>query len=452
MRTALVGLIPERSSLEPAKSSRRPMIVPARVLIATGVLVLSGLLLFSVLSMVAGGDKKGTTTLLEQAKQEELLANQPNTPDAERRQHLQSALLKAKEARAANPQSNEAQLLVGAIQGKIDKSEGITRLTQLKQLFDLTSADKNGTTSTSGGDKQAQAATIPGSQPITGTIASKQIVVQGNDAFVLDDSAQKIYRCKIAAQNCTVALSSGETVGGQKVGKLTNLTSRVTNVVALDETRVAYIFDPDSNAWQSQPLGDASKLQVPKDIATYDGNLYLLGARQNQVSKYASGAYGEVPDEWIKDPASLAQVKEPVAMAIDGVIYVVLKDGKILAMQGGKVVRAISPKDTGSGAAPSDIFTGTDTRDLYLLRSSEGSISRITKDGQTLSILKAPIANEELATVDGMTVDEARGKAYLVSGTRVYEAQLAGAGSTTPQTDAAKGTESKPDARPTAEP
>ncbi len=293
---------------------------------------------------------------------------------------------------------------------------------------------------------------MSGSIPVTSSVASKDIVVQGNDAFILDSASQKIYRCKIAAQTCAVALISGESISGQKVGKLLNLTSRVTNVVALDDARVAYIFDPDTNAWQSQPVGDASKLQQPKDIATYDGNLYLLDAKPSQVLKYASGKYGEAPDDWIKDPASVTQLKEPVAMAIDGVIYVVLRDGKILTMQGGKVVRTIIPKDTGSGASPTDFFTGTDTRDLYLLRASEGSISRISKDGQTLSIFKVPAANEELATLDGMTVDEGRSKLYLIAGSKVYEAQLPGPGAPPAPIDSPPGAGSKPTVRPTAEP
>ena len=454
LKTALVGLIPDRtpsSSGKVATGKGRPVIVPARLLIACGVLILSGLLLFSVFSMAAGGDKKTTSNLLEQAKQEDLLANQPNLSEVERKQRLSAALSKAKEARSASPQSNEAQLLVTTIQTKIDKSEGVTRLSQIKPLFNLASTGANAA-ATPGTTAKAPVVQPSGSLPITGTASLKEIVVQGNDAFILDSASQKIYRCKIAAQNCAVVLSAGDSVAGQKVGKLSTLTSRITNVVALDDARVTYVFDPDSNAWQSQPLGDAAKLQQPKDIATYDGNLYLLDAKPGQVSKYASGAYGEVPADWLTDPTGVAQMKDPVSIAIDGVIYVALKDGKILTMQGGKVARTISPRDTGSGALPTDLFTGTDTKDLYLLRASEGSISKISKEGQTLAILKAPLANEELATIDGMTVDEARGKLYLIAGTKVYEGQLPVPGTASAPAEDGNGKEQKPTVRPTAEP
>ncbi|MEO6456887.1 MAG: hypothetical protein ABIO92_01225, partial [Chloroflexia bacterium] len=340
LATAVKNLAPERTTSADT-TTRRPTIIPARILIAGGVLILSALLIFSILSVTSGGNEKATTNLLEQAKQAELLANQPNTAPIERKQHLAIALDKAKEARAANPKSNEAQLLVTKILAEIDKTEGVTRLSQLKQVFDLATIGKAVAASTPAGVAAPALAQVSGSIQVTNSVAPKNIVVQGNDAFILDSAAQKIYRCKLAAQNCAVALTSGESVGGQKVGKLTNLTSRVTNVVALDDARVAYIFDPDTNAWQSQPMGDANKLEQPKDIATYDGNFYLLDAKPGQVSKYSSGRYAEAPDDWIKDPASVAQLKEPLAMAIDGVIYVVLRDGKILAMQAGKVVRTI---------------------------------------------------------------------------------------------------------------
>jgi hypothetical protein len=220
---------------------------------------------------------------------------------------------------------------------------------------------------------------------------------------------------------------------------------RVSSLVALDDRLVAYSFDADTSAWQAQPLGDAASLQTPMDVATYDGNLYLLGAKPGQVSKYASGAYGAAPTDWIQDPASMEQMKEPVALGVDGLIYVLLSDGNVLAMQGGKVVKSISP--TGNSPSPAtDLLTGTDLSDIYLLRA-DGTITRVTKEGQTVATLK-PEASPESSALTGLEVDEGRAKVYLLRGQYVYEAILPGRVAL-PPTD---GEAQQPAVRPTVEP
>lgn len=450
------NMLPERQLFKPKrvlntwKGSTGGRTVPVRVLTAVALLVVLGLLAWSVLRVMGNNKQTVVNTLLQQAKQEDLLANQPATSDSDRSKALLSALLHAKQAVASDPQSGEAKLLVGKVQSELDKVQGITRLTGVNALFDLSQMGITPSISQTG--KPAVAA------PATGVTQSSNIVVMSNDAYVLDRSKGKIYRCNISAKSCRPALSAGDTAAGQKVGQPVAMTVRVGNLVAVDDKLSVYTYSPDTSAWQAEQLGSADKLQKPLDVATYDGNLYLLEGTSGHISKYAAGKYGSAPDDWIKEPASADQVKNPVSMAIDGSIYVLLSDGKILVMQGGKVARTITPKASASDAAPSDVFTSTDTRDLYVLRATDGAITRISKEGQTLGTFKAPTSDEKLATLSGMTVDEGRGKLYLVSGQKVYEANLPGQ-NTQPTTDAppaspqqAAGVSQQPTVRPTAEP
>jgi hypothetical protein len=145
-------------------------------------------------------------------------------------------------------------------------------------------------------------------------------------------------------------------------------------------------------------------------------------------------------------------MKAPVAMAIDGEIYVALADGKILTMQGGKLDKIITPKAVPNQTAPTRLFTNTDVKDIYLLRAEDGTITRISKEGQTIATLKAP-PGMDLDKLSGMTVDEAKGKYYLVQGHKVYEATTAPA-SSTPKTNSAPSdnTAPAPSLRPTVVP
>lgn len=394
----------------------RGVAVPYRVLIVAGVVVLGGLLAFSVLRGASNPRQSEAATLIVQAKQDETLGNQPSTSKEERLAHLQSALAAGQKALTDDPASVEAPAIIGQVQSDIDTLQGITRV-EPNLLFDTSGADK-----AQAGESDGVAAA-----PVTTTGQLSGMVIQGNDAYLLDKERGKVFRCKIASRECTVVLQSGDTAGGQKVGKLAAFTSRVGNPVVLDSNMVAYVYATDTSTWQAQPLGGAEGLSNPKDFATYDGNLYLLSAKPGQISKYSAGHYGEGPEDWIKDGASSDQVKDALAFAIDGAIYTLLPNGKIVVMQGGKATSTLSPQLPEGSGPPAGLLTSADLQGIYLWYGTPATVVRLSKEGQLISTLKP--AKESPASISGITVDEGRGKIYLLQGSNVYEAGLISKGS-----------------------
>jgi hypothetical protein len=295
------------------------------------------------------------------------------------------------------------------LQTDLDKLDGITRLTGVKMLFQLDGSSEAGSEA---------GATDAAAAPISGTLPVQDVVVQSNDLYVLDRTANRVYRCQVSTRACTAALSGGDAAGGETVGVIQHIALRVGAPVVVDDRMVSYALDPANGAWQAEPLGDAGSLQKPKDIGTYDGNLYLLDAKPGQISKYQSGQYGSPPVDWVQAEAS--PLSNPVAMAIDGAIYVLLADGKIVVMQAGQATQTITPSVPGATSGATDLFTSTDVRDLYLFHAGDGLVTRLSKEGKTLGSFKAP-AGMDLERLSGFSVDEARGKAYLVQGRTVYE-------------------------------
>lgn len=411
-RTTAQNMVPERTFRvpKPAAAGGGSVGVSVRMLTAVALVLVVGILTWSVFKAVDDNKQVQVNTLLEQAKQEELLANQPGTNDSARVELLQSALKHAKEAVVAQPGSQEAKAFVDKVQGELDKAQGVTRLS-LTVLFQFgpaaTASDDTQTASTSGGQ----------------TAQSAEIVVAGNEAFVLDRESATVYKCNMSAKECTKALGSGELAGGQSAGKPVAITMRQGNILVLDDKLSVYVYSTESGGWSAEQIGDASTLATPKDIATYEGNLYLLDSKPGQISKYFSGKYGEPPADWVTDPATVEQLANPVAVTIDGSIYVLLADGKIVTMQGGKSTGSITPKPGPSTAPATDIFTSPETRDLYLLRSADGAVSRLSKEGQTVATFLGPAGDNPIA-FSGLTVDEANDQLYLVSGNRVFLAQM----------------------------
>ncbi len=432
------------------------MTVSVRLLTAVALVLVLGILAWSVFKAAGDGRQVQVNALLEQAKQEELLANQPGTDDTKKLELLQSALGHARQAVAAQPTSEEARSFVNKVQSQLDEAQGITRLS-LTLLFQLGQGDGVGAVDEVAGDMH------PGAPAQASTATPAEIVVAGNEAFVLDTANSSVYRCNISARTCARALSPGDVAGGQSAGKPVAITTRQGSVLVLDDKLSVYAYSTETGGWSAEQLGEAGKLGLPRDMATYDGNLYLLGSKPGQVSKYFAGKYGAPPDDWVKDPGTVEQLANPVAFAIDGSIYVLLADGKIVAMQGGKAMASLTPKPGLSAAPATDLFTSPETRDLYVLRSADGAVSRLSKDGQTLATFMGPA--ETTVPFNGLTVDEANGQMYLVSGNRVYLAVIGGEASqsarTSPGTEGAQSAGSdapanagsdQPNARPTAEP
>lgn len=429
-RATAQNMVPERSFKlpRPSLAGGGNMTVSVRLLTAVALVLVLGILALSVYRAAGDNQQVQVNALLEQAKQEELLANQPGTNDTQRIELLQSALEHARQAVVAQPGSQEAKLFVDKVQLQLDEARGITRLS-LTLLFQLGQAGPAGEVAA---DMQA------GSSSDASTARPADIVVAGNEAFVLDRASAAVYKCNISAKACVKGLSMGDVAGGQSAGQPVAITMRQGSVLVLDDKLSVYAYSTETGGWSAEQLGDAGKLGLPRDIATYEGNLYLLASKQGQVSKYFAAKYGAPPDDWVKDPATVEQLANPVAMAIDGSIYVLLADGKIVAMQGGKATGTITPKPGPSTAPATDLFTSPETRDLYVLRSADGAVDRLSKDGQTLATFMGPATDTPIA-FNGLTVDEATGQMYLVSGNRVYLAVMSGEASPGPGTNSNTG-------------
>jgi hypothetical protein len=384
--------------------------IPRKPFFAAVIVSLVVLLAISMLAL-GGGDKGksagATADYLQQARQAELAANQPGNSEAARREGLKVAREKATQALAATPDSAEAKRLLTRIESDLDRIDGVTRLRDPKLIFDL-DAMQGGPTA---------------SAPVSGTGVVSDLVISSNNAYMLDKASGTVYRCQLSTQACAPSLKSGDSAGGRTVGQIVAVTQRVGNALAIDDTLTAYLFDATSETWSAEPLGNAAGLGKPLGVATYDGHLYLLGSKPGQISKYSSGAYSAPPADWIADSGSVAQVKEPVALAIDGAVYILLTDGRVLIFQGGKLTATLTPKST-TNAPATGMVTDTNTRDLYILYGASGTITRLTKEGQTLVTLRGP--EGKLQSLNGLAVDEGKSKLYLIEGRKVYEAVLPG--------------------------
>ncbi|MDQ6748239.1 MAG: hypothetical protein M3010_09080, partial [Candidatus Dormibacteraeota bacterium] len=416
-----------------------------RWLIPVAVVLLLGILLFAVQQILSGQQAARVAGYLAQARQE--VTDSQEGATADRRQHLMRGYDLAQKAVNADVRSSSAQQLAARIQGELDTLNGVTRLIGLNLLFDfgarspapvLTLAPTGDPTGLGGPATGTATATLAPllAPPQSGDYLS-QVIVHGDDAFLLDRGSGRLYRYTLSAGQYSTLLAPGTqvdlvgTVGDKaSVGQLLYLTWRPTadggDLAVLDDTHIAYIWTPATGQWQAFALGTADKLNRPRDLGAYDGNLYLLWAKPGQVSKWAAGAYSGPPSDWLSAAASgELRSRSPVAMAIDGDIHLLLDDGRITTLSAGEVKKTITLPVWPPLASPLAIFTNESSNSIYVVEAADKRIIRVDKaTGAVQGQLKAPADTTAFDSLRNIYVDEAAGKIYVLSNKKLYVALL----------------------------
>ncbi|MDQ2805817.1 MAG: hypothetical protein M3Z04_02670, partial [Chloroflexota bacterium] len=435
-----------------------------RLLVPVAVVVLLGVLLFAIQGVLAGQQNTKVDNLLAQAQQAE--ADSHSGPVADQRNNLLKAFELVQQAQQADPRSADAGRLAARVQSQMDKLDGVIRLAGLRLLVDLdrptaptgnpgpAAAPTAGLTAALDGAAtptadSADSLGAPGT-PISDTgvltalpaaVAGRDyfstVLVQGQDAFLLNQGTGTLYRLALSTTVLSPLLAPGDRVdlvgsvdGKARVAPLIAITWRPTaeggDLAALDDARTAYIWTPATGVWQAFALGGAAALGKPRDMGAYDGNLYLLWAKPGQISKWSAGAYSNPPSDWLSAAAgNEIRSRNPLGMAIDGTIHLLLVDGRITTLAAGEVKSTIALPVWPTISSPLALFTNEASASIYLVEKADKRIIRIDKaTGAVQGQLKAPIGDSTFDNLRNIYVDEAAGKLYVLSGKKLYLATL----------------------------
>ncbi|HUS15480.1 MAG TPA: hypothetical protein VM536_10755 [Chloroflexia bacterium] len=430
-----------------------------RWLVPIAVVLLLGVLLFAVQSILAGQQTAKVDGLLTQAQQEE--AEGHTGALADRRTHLLNAQEQVQRALDLDPRSSGARLLAARVQSQLDNLNGVTRLAGLTLVHDFsTSGAAPATPSVAAtleagnssplSDTATLSDTLPlgDTAPVTGTLPAvlptggasayySHVTIHDGSAFLLNAESSQVVRLVMSTSQVTTLLAPNDQVelvgtAGEKarVGRLLFLAWRPTaeggDLAALDDAQHAYIWTPPAGPWQAFTLGEADKLNRPRDLAAFDGNLYLLGAKAGQISKWSAGAYGNGPTDWLSVAASNEiRSRNPLALTVDGDIHVLLGDGRIVTLSGGEVKRTLALPVWPQIASPQAIFSTESTASIYVADKSEKRIIRVDKEtGAVQGQLEAPADSSAFDGLRNLYVDEAAGKMYVLSGQKLFVATL----------------------------
>lgn len=259
----------------------------------------------------------------------------------------------------------------------------------------------------------------------------------GKNLFLLDKGLGQVYLLNSDGQSQPkTILKSGQTANGQTFSKPVAMTNRLDSVLVVDDKNVAWVYNIASSSWSSTVLGGSETWTKPvKAIATYEGNLYVIGEDSNQILRYLAGNYGSKPDEWLDPTATAAaDLDQAAAFAIDGNIYALTPDNKLLTMArpSGSSTGKITQQSTISGTTidpplnnPTSLNPGNFDYPYIFVVDGEKRVLQISKkDGTLVQQLETAPGNVEFAKVRDVALDTKNNRLYIVGQQQIYSFSL----------------------------
>lgn len=319
------------------------------------------------------------TELFNKAKENLALGKVQDTKE------LEEALALSLTAEQSPDNKEKAIVLTKTIHESIDRINKITRLYDQKPIFKLS----DGITKFITNGYEIYGANSEG-KVYFGNTQDKQVKLFasiGKDNgtikdLALDENANKI-----------LFFTSNNKLLGLDIASKTTAEIKIT----------------DSSAWENSTALDI-----------FTSNIYLLDADQNSIVKHIK-SNDEYSSGTTYVNAKKGGLKDAVDLAIDGSIFVLNGDGKMIKFARG----VIDPTFALSGIPGTNktnlkvVFTNANTNYIYVLDSSENKIIRFDKNGQFVKQYAI-----DGVTIDDFSINDKVKKGYVLSSGSVYEFDL----------------------------
>jgi hypothetical protein len=269
-----------------------------------------------------------------------------------------------------------------------------------------------------------------------------RVVVQGAHIFVMDRRNGQVYHHRLdeQLQNAllldsagTVLVSKGDQVGDVVVGDLVDMAwmpigpnRQQASLVILESGGRLLDYDPATGQLLPLRVAATEAWQFPKLVGSHSGRFYLVDSSANKIWRYdpTPDGYSNPPDEWLQTEVDLAGV---VDISIGDSIYLLYADGAIRRFTLGQPDSLdISDWDT-PPRNPTAVFTRPpdETQWVYVADRGNSRIVQASKEGRfeqqfRLADVQATQDGDPLGRATALFVDEIGGRAYLLSGQKLY--------------------------------
>lgn len=265
----------------------------------------------------------------------------------------------------------------------------------------------------------------------------ERVVVSGDAVFVLDRGAQAVYRFTRSALGDSVnatekpALRQGDQVGNVGVGELVDMAwseaaggNQRSRLLVLDAGGGLVSVDV---TWGQERLqvGGRDKWVKPQLIVGYGGNLYVADVEGDQIWRYrpAESGYGDPEPYFTAGQApDLAGLR---AIAIDGNIWLLFADGRLLKYFGGEQRSFAWQGWPDALGTPTALAVALEQDRIFIADGGNGRIVEVNKDGKFLRQFRA-FEGSALRELRSLFLDEAAGMFYILTNDQLSKANVPG--------------------------
>lgn len=258
--------------------------------------------------------------------------------------------------------------------------------------------------------------------------SAKQILDENKNKFKNGSSEEKQVLGLLDKVNAEI---SKATTGESVEAKEAKTTESKILSYELNNSAASYftqnddkVFFLDGDGISSVDKGNDKKDQIIKKSWKTEGGIGLFGSNI-YVLDTADGILKFVPSEDTYNktdyfPSDDPDLADSQAMAIDGSVYILFKNGTI-----DKYTRAKKDSFEVSGldkqlASPTRIFTNADADNLYVLDNGNSRVVVLDKDGKFKEAYSASV----LKKAKDFDVSEIAKKIFILSGGKVYEINI----------------------------
>ena len=255
---------------------------------------------------------------------------------------------------------------------------------------------------------------------ITGDVALDRMVVAGGNAYLLDSRGRRVILVPLSTPGPPAILfEDGQTYGvtAARRPQLIAWDNAANRLLVLDSERK--LFEVRQGSVQALALRRSSTWASVSDMATYDGNLYVLDSKGNQIHRYlpAANGFDSEPNALL---GSQVTISNALALSVQGDVFILADDGKVRRFRNGADATLTLSGIDRPLAAPASITAVPNSDEVYIADSGNKRVVVADREG----IFRRQLVSNGFTELRAMAIDPLAGQLYVVVGDALLTATL----------------------------
>ena len=345
----------------------------------------------------------------------------------------QARLLSAQDALDQEDKSTARSLLTEAYDYVLQSEEILGRTTRSSDLIDqIRSEQQEVMQITPLYGLTAPLATFPADA------SPHRVQVIDQDVYVMDTGRGEVTKYRLDANGEMLVdqgqavLREGDIVNGVTVGPLVDMAWQ-SPIPGYEDKASLLLLDGNNRVFRYNSVdgstlisfGDPSPWQKATQLEVFSDRLYVADATANQIYRYTPGTYQDPPVPWFQ-PTTQVSLQGTEALRIDGDIWLLFNDGKVVRYHAGEQVPFSLDDSVALPADPVDLYVSQSVNDpsIYLADAAEERILFFDKESGEFQGQFQAAEGRPLRGLRSIYIDEVRGTLFILTNEALYVQRL----------------------------